>query len=344
MPCYHPMIAVRELNGKVKVIGAEASANVVNYRWQNESFIKTFTIPCGKCIGCRLEYSRQWAIRCVKELETTKGQSWFLTLTYDNDHLPRKTFQEEASGTRVQVGELRPTDLQLFIKRLRERVRRKYNVELRFFACGEYGDKYKRPHYHAIIFNLPLEETDMSYWSSNEGHVLYRNSFIDEVWNKGIVTVQEVTWECCAYVARYVMKKATGPNGFSYASDNGLQEEFVRMSRRPGIGQQYYINHKDDIFKVTFSDFGVKKVSPGNLGYAVTNNGPVLLRSCKYYDKLFDVEDSFGLAQVKRGRLAEAQRVNSLLMSKTSISPYEYRWNQEVQKNSKVGYFSRDFD
>ena len=345
MPCYYPMRAYRKADGTVKVLGSISSVNGQEVEWTKDGdLIRYFNVPCGKCIGCRLEYSRQWAIRCLKELEMTKGQSWFLTLTYDNDHLPKVRYVEESTGIDVGIGTLKPEDLQLFIKRLRERIRRKYNVEIRFFACGEYGDRFKRPHYHAIVFNLPLEEEDLHFWSySDKGSSLYTSDFLDNVWDKGILTVQEVSWECCAYVARYVMKKAQGPQGFSYASENGLVDEFTRMSRRPGIGAGFFQAYKDDIYKLDL----VNGITPGNLGYAFQKDkGPVLLQSCKYYDKLFDVDSMSHvlLSKIKQYRIERSSMVHAQIMSNTSVSSIEYNTILANQKTSKTGYFSRDFE
>lgn len=329
MSCYYPMEAVKYYDGSVKVTGALENG-MHSQRFKDDPNVKEFlTVPCGKCIGCRLEYSRQWAIRCMKELETTKGPAYFLTLTYDNDHLPYHSYLEEGSGIKVSMPELRPKDLQDFIKRLRERLRAKGVENFRFFACGEYGDELKRPHYHMIAYNLPLD--DLEYYKSIRGHEYYNSKFLDECWhNQGFVVASDVNFECCAYVARYVMKKAQGPNGFSYASDNGLVDEFVRMSRRPGIGREYYELHKDEIYK------------KDNIGYLPTQNGPILLKPAKYYDKLYDVE--YDLEAIREKRVAKAQQVEALKMSQTSVSSIEYRGILERDKAQKISLLKRNLD
>jgi len=329
MACYYPMEAVKFYDGSVKVTGL-LEDGTHSRRYLDDSNVKEFLqVPCGKCIGCRLEYSRQWAIRCMKELETTQGPSWFLTLTYDNEHLPRKVFEEDASGVRVAMPTLKPEDLQNFVKRLREKLRRRGHEDFRFFACGEYGDELKRPHYHMIAFNLPLD--DLEFYKSIRGHEYYNSKFLDDCWlNQGFVVASDVNFECCAYVARYVMKKAKGPQGFSYASDNNIVEEFTRMSRRPGIGRAYYELHKDEIYK------------KDNIGYMPTINGPILLKPAKYYDKLYDVE--YDIEAIREKRQAKSQKINFLKMSQTSVSSTEYRGILERDKEMQTSLLKRELD
>lgn len=124
----------------------------------------------------------------------------FITLTYDEESLPPD-------------GSLRSRDLQLFIKRLRHYAKR----QIRYFACGEYGDLTMRPHYHAALFNVQHTEQNL----------------IDIAWGLGRTSIAELTMERANYVAGYVTKKMTDAN------DDRLQgrtPEFARMSLRPGIG------------------------------------------------------------------------------------------------------------
>ena len=104
---------------------------------------KMVSFPCGQCIGCRLDYSRQWADRIVMESMSYPGRSWFFTLTYSDENLPVSDL-----GTFT----LYPRDVELFMKRLR----REYGEGVRFFLAGEYGDQSARPHYHACVMNLSL--------------------------------------------------------------------------------------------------------------------------------------------------------------------------------------------
>ena len=100
-------------------------------------------VPCGKCLGCRKAHARQWAIRLVHEAQLHPTSAWFVTLTYDDGSLPDN-------------GSLDPRDLQLFLKKLRRKHRRK----LRYYACGEYGDASDRPHYHLVLYGPELLDRD----------------------------------------------------------------------------------------------------------------------------------------------------------------------------------------
>lgn len=216
----------------------------------------SLSIPCGQCIGCRLEKSRQWAIRCSLESQLYQN-SYFLTITYDDEHLPKS-------------GSLVPDDLQKFLKRLRRYVEyHGSDKKIRFFACGEYGDNFLRPHYHAIIFNLDI--SDLKRFSTSfSGDIYYTSETINQIWKNGYVIIGEVTFESCAYVARYVTKKMTGSQADFYYE--GRQPEFVRMSRRPGIGSTWLDQYKSDVY-------------PHD--YIVIRDG-IKVKPPKYFDKLFE--------------------------------------------------------
>ena len=216
----------------------------------------SLSIPCGQCIGCRLEKSRQWAIRCSLESQLYQN-SYFLTLTYDDEHLPKS-------------GSLVPDDLQKFLKKLRRYLEyHGSDKKIRFFACGEYGDNFLRPHYHAIIFNLDI--SDLKRFSTSfSGDIYYTSETINQIWKNGYVIIGEVTFESCAYVARYVTKKMTGSQADFYYE--GRQPEFVRMSRRPGIGSAWLDQYKSDVY-------------PHD--YIVIRDG-IKVKPPKYFDKLFE--------------------------------------------------------
>ncbi len=124
MPCYHPLSAFQCADGSIVFH---------ERRWYNT--VKTLSLPCGQCIGCRLERSRQWAMRCMHEAQLHENNC-FITLTYDNTHLPSD-------------GSLHYKDFQLFIKRLRKKFG---NTRIRYYMAGEYGENFGRPHFHACIF------------------------------------------------------------------------------------------------------------------------------------------------------------------------------------------------
>ena len=177
-------------------------------------------IPCGQCMACRLEKSRQWADRMILELGYHE-ESYFITLTYDPDHVPVSFGCDEDGVAYLDspVFTLVKKDFQDFMKRLRY-----YHGQVRFYACGEYGSNTLRPHYHAIIFGLHLD--DLVPFGRNElGQQYFVSESLSSIWGNGFVSVAEVNWETCAYVARYVTKKLTGRLSGVYASA-GVEPEF----------------------------------------------------------------------------------------------------------------------
>lgn len=154
----------------------------------------------------------------------------FLTLTYNDKNLPTGT---EGRAT------INKRDLQLFWKRLR-----KSGLDVRYYAVGEYGDSTGRPHYHAIAFGLRLD--DLRFYSRSNGFNLYTSQTLNEHWGLGNCWIGDVTFESCAYVARYVMKKLTGNHSKLYDHE-GIMPEFALMSRRPGIGSSFYDKYVSDL-------------------------------------------------------------------------------------------------
>lgn len=189
----------------------------VMYR-KNKDGVGYSSYPCGQCIACRLNKVRDWTIRLMHENKFHK-HSVFLTLTYDNDHLPKD-------------GSVHKEDVQNFMKRLRN-----YRSGVRFFACGEYGEKYSRPHYHLIIFGLDVKDPLFKgkvYDNKSKGYYLKSN-----LWKNGNMYIGDVTYSSCRYVASYVNKKQFGKKGQDFYVTKGIEPEFTLMSRKPGIGAEF---------------------------------------------------------------------------------------------------------
>lgn len=250
MPCYHP-------------IDAWHSARGIFFRDTIDS--KKIKLPCGRCIGCRLERSRQWAVRLVHE-NRFHDESAFITLTYDKKHLPKD-------------GSLNVLDFQLFMKRLRKSLEPK---TVRFFHAGEYGEKKGRPHYHAIIFGESFRFGGLEFETSDRGDQTWSSPLLSKCWSFGSNRVGEVTFESCAYVARYVTKKVTGPSARDHyericeatGEIFSLKPEYCTMSKRPGIGAAHFERFHDEIY---FRDS------------VVSNGHPA--KPPKYYDKLLEKSD-----------------------------------------------------
>jgi len=221
MPCYHPLQGWR---GNVGVSGKRS----VVFRAPSRKGAESIVLPCGQCWGCRLERSRRWAMRCVHESELYQDNC-LLTLTFDPAHLPVN-------------GSVCVRDLQLFMKRLRKAYT---DIRIRFFACGEYGEKFFRPHYHLLLFNFDFADK-YRVEDTPTGFPQFMSESLSKIWGFGRATIGAVTFESAAYVARYIMKKVTGDAAASHY--DGRKSEFIVMSRRPGIGRGFYDKFKSDMY------------------------------------------------------------------------------------------------
>jgi hypothetical protein len=191
-------------------------------------------------MGCRLSRSRQWAIRCVHEAQA-HAENCFITLTYSDDNIP-----DDRS--------LRVRDFQLFLKRLRRNTANR----IRFYHCGEYGELYGRPHYHALIFGHDFP--DKLLWNTSNNLPLYRSATLEQLWTMGYSSIGEVTFQSAAYVARYLLKKITGDPAqehYEYVNpETGevtqRKPEYTTMSRRPGIGRAWLDKYLSDVYPDDF--------------------------------------------------------------------------------------------
>lgn len=247
------------------------------------------TTSCNQCWGCRLERSRIWAIRCMHEhqlYESENKPSEFLTLTYNNENLPH-------NHTLIK------SHLQKFWKRLR-----KHGYKFRYFACGEYGDETHRPHYHAIMFGLHIN--DKIYHTTSNDNKLYTSKKIEKIWGHGHVLIGNVTFESCAYVARYIMKKRLGNDSETYYDiydEDGviidsLTPEFSTQSRKPGIGFEFYKKYKQDIY------------GAGRDGTVIIRGG-TKCKPPKFYENKFEQEcfehntETYNQIKIRRKEKAE---------------------------------------
>lgn len=264
MSCYYPITGYRSTTvndtGKRSIVFNRSSGYVD----------MPVTVPCGQCIGCRLERSRQWAARCMHEA-SMHTDNCFITLTFSDEYLPSD-------------GSLHVEDFQLFIKRFRKSISPN---KLRYFHCGEYGNKLGRPHHHACIFGYDFP--DRKLFSRRDGVRLYTSDMLSQLWPFGFSTVGDVTFESAAYVARYVLKKITGLS----ASDHyqGRHPEYVTMSRRPGIGGTWLAKYGSDVYP---HDYMVIR-------------GGIKSRPPRYYDNQLQLSDPviYNDLKLRRQRAAE---------------------------------------
>lgn len=298
------------------------SAGSANTAYEYRTKRDFIEIPCGKCIECRLAYARQWADRCMLEA-SYYDSNYFLTLTYNPEHLVVNEYLNYETGEFGTASTLVKEDLQKFWKRLRKQT----GQHIRYFACGEYGETTARPHYHAIVYNLDIP--DLEFYKINEqNQILYKSKFLDSIWQKGFVTIGEVTWDSCCYVSRYVTKKLKGQDSVFY-TDHNILPEFVVMSRRPGIGRQFYDDNADTIYNLDY--VSIK-----------TDKGGHNVRPSRYFDKLREQSHPDDMFSIKSDRLENALSLTRLKMEQTDQSYSEMLRHEESAKIAKIRALRRN--
>lgn len=353
MACFHPLkafdLGIND-NGKKRLKITSYSVDHVykiangNYCFSTipnrsdlavQVFRDFIEIPCGQCVGCRLDYSRQWANRCMLELQY-HDSAYFVTLTYDDKHIPVNYYGDDVTGEAHESYTLSKRDVQLFMKRLRKRFS---DCDIRFFLSGEYGSNTFRPHYHAIIFGLKLDDL-VPYKKSELGFTYFNSDSLQKCWSIydpdtctfdpiGFAVVANVTWETCAYTARYVMKKLKGEEAAFYDKFNILPE-FTLMSRKPGIGRKYFDDHPDlyqyDRIHLPSRDRGVS------------------FRPPKYYDYLYDIEHPEEMAAIKEKRRYFAQELSKAKLASTNLDYLDYLSVEENSLSNKIKKLERRLD
>lgn len=208
---------------------------------------KFIDIPCRSCLDCYNQIRKEWIARAVAESQL-HDQMIFLTLTYDDDKLPLSEFIDPDTGEVFIHATLRYSDYQLFMKRLRKYLKK----PIRFMVCGEYGSRTFRPHYHAILFGVGLNDFHevFEYSHNSHGDMLYTCLELERIWKNGFITVSSANVSTIAYVAGYVVKKQ---DGFEKRRDllySGISPPFIRSSNRPGLGAEWFLEHKDEYIDI----------------------------------------------------------------------------------------------
>lgn len=262
-------------------------------------------IPCGKCESCIEKRSRDWAVRCCLEAAEYENNC-FLTLTYSPKCLPAKGLSKR--------------DLQRFIKALRNT----YGEGIRYFACGEYGEHSYRAHYHLIVFNFFPDDAVKEY-ANPYGGFYYSSKKLNELWKFGYVSIGDVSYNSCAYVARYCNKKIK-----NFGREVGVvaNPEFCLMSLRPGIGKAYFDKHFESLMAtdVIYAQIGDK--------FKVSSN--------RYFDKLIERLDPDKLLELKKDRISKSNdTVASELLSRSLTSVEDYLLYQDRLKSEKYNRLKR---
>jgi len=265
MPCYHPLTAWKLFDGSISFK-------------ERGDIVQTLTLPCGQCIGCRLERSRQWAVRCSHEAQLHESNC-FITLTYDPASVP-------AGGTLVY------SHFQLFMKRYRKMFPL---TKIRFYMSGEYGEDLLRPHYHACIFGHTFSDR-VVHKKSDQGFFIYTSNQLSQLWPYGFSTVADFTFETAAYTARYITSKVNGSMAPDHYNSIDLitgelflrVPEFNKMSLKPGIGALWYEKFHTDVYPHD------RVVIRGSVS-----------KPPKYYDRLLERSNPLLLEEIQFKRFQE---------------------------------------
>lgn len=284
-------------------------------------------IPCGKCQECKMAYAKQWSNRCMLELKYHKS-SYFVTFTYDDEHLPK---------SEKGVPTLKKSDMVKFFKDLRAYLDYRDKPKISFFMAGEYGSMLFRPHYHAIIFGLELDDLQF-YKRSDLQDTYFTSPTLDKLWSKGFVIVGEVTPQSCSYVARYCSKKI---HDRAQYEELGIVPEYTNMSRRPSIGLKAISDIGDDGALVinpdklkSFYEFTSVPIS--------TENGAILVTPPRFFDKKLEEVDPLLLEELKNKRtLSMAYKGYSELLD-TSKDELEMLETKELNLERRLRSLVRD--
>jgi hypothetical protein len=279
--CFHPLDAAwKEGQGKPLVYGkGNPRPAQLAPGWE------PMQLACGQCIGCRIDRSKEWAARCIHE-SLMHQENCFVTLTYNDEHLPANKSLDK-------------THFQKFMKRLRKHFDDK---QIRYFHCGEYGERLSRPHYHACLFGIDFHDR-VPFGITND-IVTFTSQTLEKLWGKGFCTVGELTYESAAYTARYIMKKITGKKADEhyqvvdeYGQLHKIEPEYVTMSlgrnKGEGIGGPFYQKYKTDFFPRDETPIPGRGVYPG---------------VPRYYEELFAEEDPDTYAKIKERRKLHRDR------------------------------------
>lgn len=248
MACYHPIPALQYGSEPPRLWPPVGTENL--------------ELPCGTCIGCLSSRATQWAHRCAHEASSWSSNI-LLNLTYDDANLPRG-------------GHLVPRDLQTFIKRLRKSAQRPSNnmradgdKRLRYFACGEYGERNHRPHYHALIFNCGFTD-GYKVGVSDRGYPLYESDTLRALWPAGLARYGDADPGAANYIAQYTLKKQRRSRADAdtdgYVDEDGVwyprPQPFLRMSLKPGIGINWLTKYGNDLLHGYLVENGQKHGIP----------------------------------------------------------------------------------
>lgn len=340
MPCVKPIKAYRLIGEKT-----ENGKSVIVFKKPKNKNYENVYYPCGGCKDCRLNKAKEWGIRCYHE-SLQFDSNCFITLTYSDQCLPENN-------------SLNKIDFENFMKKLRRKYKgfmavsykNKVRFPIRYFHCGEYGDKNGRPHHHACLFNFDFE--DKKFYKEVNGNKLYISESLDKLWSKeikefdipyydrkdvyyyrrkyyvklGYCLIGDVTFQSACYIARYIMKKINGKMAEHYYRRVNeltgevymLTQEYVSMSTMPGLGQTWFNKFKDDAY---------------NFDHVVINGKKYKVP--KYYDKMMEKENPFLLEDLKIKRKLKSYKKKDDNTLKRLMTKYKVLISKITQLERKV--------
>lgn len=271
---------------------------------------KVLHLPCGKCISCRVNRAEEWTTRLTNE-NLYSESSYFVTLTYDDEHLP---FDENGNPC------VSKDDIQKFLKRIRKNFPKS---NIRYWITSEYGPETLRPHYHGIFFNLPDDVLFSSCNSSKirtkhdaKGNTIYIGNRFTQIWSKGATEMTNVTRSDVSYCSKYFVNKLSVPEF--------LVPCFCLMSRRPGIGYVHIENIKDKVrfynLRTLLDEKGHSKLLPRyykNKIYTEEERKELFekyVEEIKYDKKYLDMIQSPEVFEDSRNSILKFNKPNSKLL------------------------------
>lgn len=305
MSCYKPLIRLynpddKKISGRVYSLARFSQLCGKQLKYEDLMYNpKVMLIPCGQCIGCRIRQREDWTTRIELEArDYPKEQVWFITLTYDDDHVPGMIVKTGEIMRKVQYtwkpGEKRPDSVQILlyedIQKFLKRLRKAYKGKLRYFVAGEYGEQTARPHYHMILYGWVPKDLENLYKIHHNGY--YDSKWLSDLWGMGQIQIAQAVPETYRYVAGYVTKKMyeiDGKKANAYY-ELGQTKPFACMSLKPGLGDKYYQEHKAEIWRQ---------------GYIQCTNGKQA-QIPRYYEKQMEAENPQRLWRIKQNRQLRA--------------------------------------
>lgn len=339
MSCYKPLIRLynpdnKEISGRVYSLARFSQITGKQLKYEDLMYNpKIMLIPCGQCIGCRIRQREDWTTRIELEArDYPKEEVWFITLTYDDDHVPGMIVKTGEIMRKVQYtwkpGEKRPSSVQILlyedIQKFLKRLRKAYRGKLRYFVAGEYGEQTARPHYHMILYGWRPTDLENLYKIQHNGY--YTSDWLKDLWGMGQIQIAQAVPETYRYVAGYVTKKMyeiDGKKANEYY-ELGQTKPFACMSLKPGLGDNYYQEHKAEIWRQ---------------GYIQCTNGK-RAQIPRYYEKKMEAENPQRLWRIKQNRQKNAMQQKRLQLEnqdyKTILETKERVTKKQTKKRGTL--------